>query len=61
MPKRLIKISGIKPEKMSPEEVETILRVRYKVPQADINYLDYEFRLKLLKDLQSTPMLNEQA
>jgi hypothetical protein len=46
---------------MSPDEVETILRVKYKVPQADINYLDHEFRLKLLEDLQNTPMLNESA
>lgn len=59
MPKRPIKIAKIKSGKLSPEEVETILRIKYNVPQVDINYLDNEFRLKLLKDLQSTPMLNE--
>ncbi len=59
MPKRIIKMVDIKSGRISPEEVEIILRVRYNVPQADINYLDHEFRLKLLKDLQTTPMLNE--
>jgi hypothetical protein len=59
MAKRIIKKANTKSLKMSPEEVETILKVKYNVPQADINYLDREFRLKLLEDLQSTPMLNE--
>ena len=49
----------VKKKDISPEEVEAILRVKYKVPQTDINYLDEEFRLRLLEDLQSTPMLNE--
>ncbi|MGD0728872.1 MAG: hypothetical protein ABR981_02245 [Candidatus Micrarchaeaceae archaeon] len=61
MPKQPIKITKIKFGKMSPEEVETILKTKYNVPQVDINYLDEEFKLKLLKDLLSTPMLNEKA
>lgn len=59
MAKRITEKAVIKSLKLSPQEVETILKVKYNVPQADIDYLDHEFRLKLLEDLQNTPMLNE--
>jgi uncharacterized protein YlxP (DUF503 family) len=61
MADRIMKKKGTKSRKMSIEEVQTILKVKYNVPQADIDYLDHEFRLKLLEDLKNTPMLNEEA
>lgn len=60
MGKRKISMTNMKSKKISPEEVCSILRMKYNVPQADIDYLDDEFRLRLLEDLQNTPMLNEE-
>lgn len=59
MGRRMVVKSKMKSKKLSPEEVCNMLRVKYKVPQADIDYLDDENRLGLLEDLQNTPMLNE--
>lgn len=60
MGKKVVVKSNMKSKKISTEEVCSILRNKYKVRQADIDYLDDEFKLKLLIDLQNIPMLNEE-
>jgi len=45
---------------LSPQEVVSILKNKYKIPQRHIDFFDDESRLDLLKGFQSIPMLNEE-
>ncbi len=57
--KVVVKSKKIRSKKISPEEVCRILRDKYHVRQADIDFLDEEYRLELRIDMQNTPMLND--
>ncbi len=53
------KVAKGKYKKLPLKEVVAILKDKYHVPQPDIDYLDAEFKRRLLKDLQNSPMLND--
>ncbi len=48
------------PKNLPIKEVVAMLKDKYHVAQTDIDFLDTEFKRRLLKDLQDIPMLNEE-